>query len=94
MKILHKYLSVFLILSFISILVAKEITIPQIMKSNIIKQYDGEEIEFLSIKKVSASKYSIIIQTEFGKDKVVINKKGKILSISEYLEGLDPSGGC
>ncbi len=94
MKIIHKYLSVFLILSFISILVAKEITIPQIMKSNIIKQYDGEEIEFLSIKKVSASKYSIIIQTEFGKDKVVINKKGKILSISEYLEGLDPSGGC
>jgi len=26
--------------------------------------------------------------------KVVINSKGKILSISEYLEGLDPSGGC
>ena len=94
MKILHKYLSVFLILSFISILVAKEITIPQIMKSNIIKQYDGEEIEFLSIKKISSSKYSIIIKTEFGKDKVVINSKGKILSISEYLEGLDPSGGC
>lgn len=94
MKNINKYLSVLLILLSLTQAIAKEIKIPKIIKSSIIKQYDGEDIDFLSIKKIGNTKFKVIIKTEYGKDKVIINKKGKILSISEYLEGLDPSGGC
>jgi len=94
MKNIYKYLSIFLIFSFLTQAVAKEIKIPQIVKSSIIKQYDGENIDFLSIKYIGNQKYKVIVKTEYGKDKIIINKKGKIFSISEYLEGLDPSGGC
>jgi len=92
-KLLNKYLVALLLLSF-TVLTAQDIKLPQIVKSSIIKQYEGEEITILTIKKISSSKYSVIIKTEFGKDKVIVDKKGKIYSISEYLEGLDPSGGC
>ena len=92
-KLLNKYLIILLIISFTT-LVAQEIKLPQIAKSSIIKQYEGEEITISAIKKISSVKYSVIIKTEFGKDKVIVDKKGKIYSISEYLEGLDPSGGC
>jgi len=94
MKNINKYLSILLILLSLTPVLASEIKIPQIVKSSIVKQYDGENIDFISIKKISGTKFKVIIKTEYGKDKVIVNKKGKIFSISEYLEGLDPSGGC
>ncbi len=68
-------------------------SLPQVIRTNIAKQYDGENIKILSVRKMG-KKFRIIIQTESGKDKVVVNKKGKILSISEYLKDLEPTGGC
>ncbi|MFK5881807.1 MAG: hypothetical protein QM482_06300 [Sulfurospirillum sp.] len=67
--------------------------LPEIVKTNIAKQYEGEDIKILSVRKMGA-KFRIIIKTESGKDKVVVTKKGKILSISDYLAGMEPSGGC
>jgi len=90
---MKKFLTILLMISFTT-LTAQDIKLPQIVKSSIIKQYEGEEITILTIKKISSVKYSVIIKTELGKDKVIVDKKGKIYSISEYLEGLDPSGGC
>ncbi len=68
-------------------------SLPGIVKTNIAKQYKGEDIKILSVKKMGA-KYRIIIKTESGKDKVLVNKRGKILSISDYLQGMEASGGC
>ncbi len=67
--------------------------LPEIVKTNITKQYSGEEIKILSVKKMG-KKFRIIIKTEDGKDKVIVTKKGKILSISDYLEGMEATGGC
>ncbi|WP_458700442.1 hypothetical protein ACKGJI_11405 [Sulfurospirillum sp. 1307] len=91
MKFINKFLSFILI---ISLTIASDIKIPQTIKSSILKQYEGEDIKFLSIKKIGSVKFRVIIQTEYGKDKVIINKKGKIFSISEYLNDLEPTGGC
>ncbi len=68
-------------------------SLPEIVKTNITKQYSGEDIKILSVKR-KGSRYAIIIKTESGKDKVVVTRKGKILSISEYLKGMEPTGGC
>ncbi len=68
-------------------------SLPEIVKTNITKQYSGEDIKILSVKR-KGSRYTIIIKTESGKDKVVVTRKGKILSISEYLKGMEPTGGC
>ena len=68
-------------------------SLPEVVKTNISKQYSGENIKILSVRKMGA-KYRIIIKTESGKDKVVVNKRGKILSISDYLQGMEASGGC
>ncbi len=67
--------------------------LPEIVKTNITKQYNGKDIKILSIKS-KGLRYTIIIKTKSGKDKVVVTKKGKILSISEYLKGMEPTGGC
>ncbi len=68
-------------------------SLPEVVKTNISKQYSGENIKILSVRKMG-TKYRIIIKTESGKDKVVVNKRGKILSISDYLQGMEASGGC
>jgi len=68
-------------------------SLPQVVKTNIAKQYEGEDIKIISVRK-TGKRYRIIIQTESGKDKVVVNKKGKIISISEYLGDIEPTGGC
>ncbi len=67
--------------------------LPPVVKQSIIKQYGKIDIKILSVKK-NAGKFVIIVKTKEGKDKVVITKKGKILSISDYLEGMEPTGGC
>ncbi len=67
--------------------------LPEIVKTNVAKQYAGEDIKVLSVRKMG-TKFRIIIKTESGKDKVVVTKKGKILSISDYLKGMEASGGC
>ncbi len=67
--------------------------LPEIVKTNITKQYSGEKIKILSVKKMG-KKFRVIIKTEDGKDKVIVTKKGKILSISDYLEGMEATGGC
>ncbi len=67
--------------------------LPEIVKTNVAKQYAGEDIKVLSVRKIG-SKFRIIIKTESGKDEVIVNKRGKILSISDYLKGMEASGGC
>jgi len=67
--------------------------LPEIVKTNITKQYSSENIKILSVKKMG-KKFRIIIKTEDGKDKVIVTKKGKILSISDYLKGMEATGGC
>jgi len=67
--------------------------LPEIVKTNITKQYKGKKIKVISVKSMG-SKFRIIIKTQSGKDKVVVTKKGKILSISDYLKGMEASGGC
>jgi hypothetical protein len=68
-------------------------SLPEIVKTNITKQYEGENIKILSVRKMG-TKFRIIVKTESGKDKVVVTKKGKIMSISDYLKGMEASGGC
>jgi hypothetical protein len=68
-------------------------SLPEIVKTNITKQYEGENIKVLSVRKMG-KKFRIIIKTESGKDKVVVTEQGKILSISDYLKGMEASGGC
>jgi len=94
LKSLLRYFVLLVMLLFSTSVFALDYSkLPEIVKINIEKQYNGEEIQIISVKK-EGYKFIVIIQTEFGKDKVVVNKKGKILSISDYLEGLEPSGGC
>ncbi len=89
-----KHLIVILFLVFTTFAFAFDYSkVPEIVKTNITKQYAGTQIKILSVSKVGA-KFIIIIKTESGKDKVVVNKNGKILSISDYLNEMEASGGC
>jgi len=93
-KIFIKYLVFIVLLVFTNSAFAQDYSsLPEIVKTNIAKQYSGEDIKVLSVK-TEGAKYTIIIKTESGKDKVVVTRKGKILSISEYLKGMEPTGGC
>ncbi len=93
-----KFINIFLLITLLissNTLCAKDnIQIPPIIKSSIIKQYGETKIKFLSIKKVNSKEYQVILKTDTGKDKVIITKKGEIISISDYLVGMEPSGGC
>jgi protein-disulfide isomerase len=93
-----RFISIFILTTLLigsSALLAKDnIQVPSVIKSSIIKQYGQAKIKILSIKKIKSKKYQVIVKTDTGKDKVIITKKGKILSISDYLVGMEPSGGC
>ena len=90
---IKRFVLVFLLIFASSIFAYDYASLPQIVKDNIVKQYDGENIKIISVRKMG-KRFRIIIQTESGKDKVVVSKKGKILSISEYLADMEPTGGC
>lgn len=67
--------------------------LPKPIQKSLHKYYKSQNIKVLSVKRKSG-KYTIIIQQDSGKDKVIVTKKGKILSISDYLGDMQPSGGC
>ena len=67
--------------------------LPELIQKSLHKYYKNQNIQVLSVKRKN-SKYTIIIQNDSGKDKVIVTKKGKILSISDYLGDMQPSGGC
>ena len=94
---LSKYIKHFMFISMLifttSAFAYDYASLPEIVKTNIAKQYEGEDIKVLSVRKMG-KKFRIIIKTESGKDKVVVTKKGKILSITDYLKGMEASGGC
>jgi len=91
--LVKKYLLIFLL--GLSILFAVDkVEIPPVVKSSIVKQYDGKEIQFLFIKNIGGTKYQVIIKIDDRKEKVIIDNKGKIFSISDYLNDIEPSGGC
>ncbi len=94
MSKLLKFLIIFCLLIFSTSAFAYDYSkLPKIVKTNVEKYYDGQDIKVISVRKMGA-KFRIIIQTDSGKDKVVVNKKGKILNISEYLKGMEATGGC
>ena len=67
--------------------------LPEPIQKSLHKYYKSQKIKVLSVKRKSG-KYTIIIQQDSGKDKAIVTKKGKILSISDYLGDMQPSGGC
>ncbi len=67
--------------------------LPQAVQASVSQQYNGQDIKVLSVKAVNGS-YVLIIKTATGTDKVTVNGDGKITAISEYLQGIEPSGGC
>ena len=67
--------------------------LPDRIKTKIEKYYGSETIKIISIKKANSG-FTIIIKTHSGRDKVVVDQKGNIISIAEYLEDVEPSGGC
>ena len=67
--------------------------LPESVQKSLHKYYKDRKIKVLSVK-IENDKYIIIIRQDSSKDKVVVTKKGKILSISDYLVGIQPTGGC
>jgi len=67
--------------------------LPQAVQASVSRQYHGQAIKVLSVKKVNDS-FVLIIKTPSGTDKVTVNGDGKITAISDYLQGIEPSGGC
>ena len=83
-----------LVLLFSTSLFALDLSkLPQGVQDSIHKYYENQKIKVISIIR-KAEKYTLIIKTKLGKDKVVVTNKGKILNISEYLIGIEATGGC
>jgi len=93
LKYIKHFILIFMLIFTTSAFAFDYAKLPEIVKTNIAKQYKGEKTKVLSVKK-KGSKFRIIIKTQSGKDKVIVTKKGKILSISDYLKGMEASGGC
>ncbi|NOX16042.1 MAG: hypothetical protein GXP61_08470 [Epsilonproteobacteria bacterium] len=93
-KIFLKYLIIFFLLVFSTSAFAYDYSkLPQIVKTNIEQYYKNQDIKVISVRKMGI-KFRIIIKTESSKDKVMVDKKGKILSVSEYLKAMEATGGC
>ncbi len=83
----------FVLLFSIMALASNFSKLPGPIQKSLHKYYKSQKITVVSVKRKSG-KYTIIIQYDSGKDKVIVTKKGKILSISDYLGDMQPSGGC
>ena len=83
-----------LVLVFSTSLFALDLSkLPQGVQDSIHNYYKNQKIKVMSITR-KETKYTLIIKTKSGKDKVVVTNKGKILNISEYLIGIETTGGC
>ncbi len=95
LKDFMKKIFIILFLMSLNSVFAKELSIPKIIKSSIMKQYKNKKISFISIKKLKTGKYLVKIKFNQEHDKVTIDKKGKIYSIVNDLSFSDNVGnGC
>ncbi len=66
-----------------------------IIKQSVIKHFKKQKITFVYIGKTKAQKYFVIIRYKHAQDRVIVDKNGTILSISEDLEAMDAAEeGC
>ena len=61
--------------------------LPESVQKSLHKYYKDQKIKVLSVK-TEKDKYIIIIQQDEGKDKVIVTKDGKLLSVSDYYIGV------
>lgn len=92
-KRLKSFIVLSVLLSSISVFGIDFSKLPIQVQNAVHKYYNNKSIKLLSAKRKDKI-YTLVIQTESGKDQVTVNKKGKILSISDYLGDMQPTGGC
>ncbi len=60
-----------------------------LIKNSIEKYYKNQKVEFLHIHKMKNRNYLVIIRKKDAQERIVTNKKGKILSIIDDLSIVD-----
>jgi len=76
-------------------LFAGDKSIEDTIKQSVIKHFKKQKITFVYIGKTQTQKYFVIIRYKHAQDRIIVDKNGTILSISEDLEAMDAAEeGC